>query len=243
MQKIKTGGLTIYRFEWDVMDANTYVIAEDGAILIIDPTDGDELFAFLQSLPCSAVTVLLTHEHFDHISGLNRLRDSYSCRIMSSENCSERIQSPQTNLSSLGNTLLTMYKGVSKKKRISKYTSRAADEIFTESRSFAWKSHTVYARSMQGHSLGSACYLFDGSILFSGDEILPVPTATRLPGGDTKAFWYEDIPWLESMKNQISLVCPGHGMPGKIDAMISGNVMPERYRNMREKEHAQAGDI
>ena len=83
----------------------------------------------------------------------------------------------------------------------------------------------------------------DGNILFSGDEILLIPTVTRLPGGSTRAFWYEDMPWLESIRDQISLVCPGHGTSGKLEDMISGNAMPEKYKDMGEKANAQAGHL
>ena len=63
----------IERFVSGFLDTNTYLFEEDRHILIIDPSDHAALLEKYRE--AVTVTVLLSHEHFDHISGLNRLRD------------------------------------------------------------------------------------------------------------------------------------------------------------------------
>lgn len=224
------GGVYIYRFEGDYFDANSFVIVEGKETLIIDAADSDELVSFLLRQNPETLNILLTHEHFDHIGGLETLRGRFRCHVIASKECSRRIQSSKTNLSSIGNALLAMHRGSEPKDLIPSYKAAAADEEFSEDCDITWNGHRIFCHPLRGHSSGSTGYVLDGNILFSGDEILPIPTVTRLPGGDTRAFWYEDMPWLESIRDQVSLVCPGHGMPGKLEDMICGNVVPERFR-------------
>ena len=146
----------------------------------------------------------------------------------------------------MGDVLLAMQSGGMQQEpygAIPRYGADAADEVFIRDSVIVWRGHDIFCHLMRGHSLGSAVYILDGGILFPGDEILPIPTLTRLPGGNTKAFWYEDMPWLESLREQISLVCPGHGMPGKLGDMISGNAIPAKYKDKGEKANAQAGHL
>lgn len=42
-----------------------YVLMAEGQAIVIDPIDSDEAFENLR--PFQEITVLLTHEHFDHI--------------------------------------------------------------------------------------------------------------------------------------------------------------------------------
>lgn len=255
MNKIEIdSGISIYQFIGEAIDANSFVIIEGNEALIIDAVDSSDMVSFLlrryageeisdSEEPLQKLTILLTHEHFDHIGGLKTLRDRFMCHVIASEDCSRRIQSAKANLSSIGDTLLAMHNGTEPKKLIPRYENAAADEEFSEDFHITWNGHRIFCHPMRGHSPGSVGYILDGNILFSGDEILPIPTVTRLPGGNTRAFWYEDIPWLESIRDQISLVCPGHGKPGKLEDMISGNVMPAKYKDMGEKANAQAGHL
>ena len=55
------------------LDTNTYLLEEDDHLLVIDPAD--HVAVLKRCRDAANITVLLTHEHFDHISGLNRLRD------------------------------------------------------------------------------------------------------------------------------------------------------------------------
>ena len=82
------------------IDARMYIIAENGKAVIIDPCVSEEAKKYLQSQNIEDIIVLLTHEHYDHISGVNWLRENFpETRVVCSEACSKAIMSPHKNLS------------------------------------------------------------------------------------------------------------------------------------------------
>ena len=89
----------------DFIDTNTYLLEEDNHLHIIDPADHDVVLEKCRN--AASVTVLLTHEHFDHIRGLNRIRDlcASSCRVIAGATCTERIQDEKGNLSAYADVL------------------------------------------------------------------------------------------------------------------------------------------
>ena len=73
-----------------------------------------------------------------------------------------------------------------------------------------WQGHKLFMKETPGHSKGSICILVDDKYLFSGDTIFrEFPTATRMPGGSTRAYKTITEPWLESLPQDI-VVYPGH---------------------------------
>lgn len=62
--------MLVEKFTTGFLDTNTYLLEEDNHLLIIDPADHDVVLERCRE--AASVTLLLTHEHFDHISGLNR---------------------------------------------------------------------------------------------------------------------------------------------------------------------------
>ena len=97
--------MKIEKFITGFLDTNTYVMEENEHLLIIDPVDNATVLERCRGV--ASVTVLLTHEHFDHISGLNRIRDLYasSCHVIAGATCSERIQDTKANLSAYADVL------------------------------------------------------------------------------------------------------------------------------------------
>ncbi|MBO5637289.1 MAG: MBL fold metallo-hydrolase [Acidaminococcaceae bacterium] len=91
-------GFTVYQFVWWAINSNAYVVCGMDSMLIVDPIDSEEFYVFLQKQPLQKVLVLLTHGHYDHISGLNKLREIFpDCCVISSKACSENIQMPKKN--------------------------------------------------------------------------------------------------------------------------------------------------
>ncbi len=73
MKMIEIGGSSVYQFVWDYIDSNAYVVVKGQEALVIDPVDTKEFWAFLKDRAIQRATVVLTHGHFDHITGLNSL--------------------------------------------------------------------------------------------------------------------------------------------------------------------------
>lgn len=80
--------MKVVKFVSGFLDTNTYLLEEDRHLLIIDPADHTVVLGKCRNV--ASVTVLLTHEHFDHISGLNRIRVlcAASCVVIASKICS-----------------------------------------------------------------------------------------------------------------------------------------------------------
>ena len=224
-------GLQINRFVWNVVDSNSWLIVEGKNGLLIDVVDNDSLFDRVRCL--DSLTVILTHSHFDHISGLNRLREEKpESFVISTSLCSENIGDPRKNTSNIATAYLSFLEKTEKPNTaIEPFSCKPSDKVFTDNSVFDWCGHNVKLFSLHGHSSDSLAVIIDDQALFSGDELLSIPVITRLPGGSTEKYWTEDMPWFESIKNDITLVFPGHGQPGKIEDMIKVNVMPEKFRH------------
>lgn len=193
------------------LDTNTYLLEEDNHLLIIDPADHDVVLERCRE--AASVTLLLTHEHFDHISGLNRLRDlcASSCRVIAGATCSERIQDTKANLSAYADVLAELG-GKQIPEHWSPFACKAADSTFENQYAFRWMGHEVELFSTPGHSAGSCCIVVD-DLLFVGDTVLENNLMVKFPGSSKKLYRSVTAPLLEKwlLGNRISCVYPGHG--------------------------------
>ncbi len=193
------------------LDTNSYLLEEDGHLLIIDPADYADVLEKCRN--AASVTVLLTHEHFDHISGLNRIRDlcASSCRVIAGATCSERIQDEKGNLSAYADVLAGLG-GKQIPEHWSPFACKAADITFENQYTFRWMGHAVEMFSTPGHSAGSCCIVVD-DLLFVGDTVLENNLMVKFPGSSKKLYRSVTAPLLEKwlLGNRIFCVYPGHG--------------------------------
>lgn len=89
-----------------VTESNCYVIREEDKCMIIDPNDFTAIRELLQKLGLMPGLVLLTHEHCDHIGGLNELRRTYPVTVAATEACSAGIGNQTKNMSRMMETFL-----------------------------------------------------------------------------------------------------------------------------------------
>lgn len=218
------------QYIWDVLDANSWLMVEGHSGLLFDPVNSPELFSALDGL--DDLLVILTHEHFDHISGLNALRASRpDAKVLASAACSERIQRLGGNLSNIANAVIAFHRKLSAVQNlVTPFSCLAADQVFTGMLELDWHGHALRLSEFAGHSPGSICCEMDGALLISGDTLLHLPTVTRLPGGNTSRFFGDDFPRLEAMVGKIVTVYPGHGAPGAFETMLSINIRPAARR-------------
>ena len=157
--------------------------------------------------------MLLTHEHFDHISGLNRIRElcASSCRVIAGAVCSERIQDAKTNLSSYADVLAELG-GKQIPELWSPFCCKAADVTFDDRYAFRWMGHEVELFSTPGHSAGSCCIVLD-DMLFVGDTVLENNLMVKFPGSSKKLYRSVTVSLLEKLlvENRVTRVYPGHG--------------------------------
>jgi glyoxylase-like metal-dependent hydrolase (beta-lactamase superfamily II) len=203
------------------VDANSWLITEENDGLLIDAVDNQDLYETITNL--SSLTVILTHCHFDHIIGLNRIRELQpNIRVIATGSCSEQIGNKFRNLSSSATAFLTFYEqGRKSRFQIEPFTCLPADETFENEKKLLWKGHEIQLLAFHGHSNDSLIAVVDDRYLFSGDTLLTIPTVTRFPGGNLKRFREEDIPKLKAMK--ADRIYPGHGNQGNKDEMLAIN--------------------
>ena len=203
--------MNVEKFVSGFLDTNTYLLEEDNHLLIIDPADYADLLEKCRN--AASVTVLLTHEHFDHISGLNRIRDlcASSCCVIAGATCSERIQDTKANLSAYADVLAELG-GKLIPEHWSPFSCKAADITFENQYAFRWMGHAVELFSTPGHSSGSCCIVVD-ELLFVGDTVLENNLMVKFPGSSKKLYRSVTAPLLEKwlLGNRVSCVYPGHG--------------------------------
>lgn len=74
---------TVYKFIMPLIKSNMYVILSDRQALIIDPNVNEEAMNLLEGYNVEKIVIILTHEHYDHISGVNYFRSKWDCTLFS----------------------------------------------------------------------------------------------------------------------------------------------------------------
>ena len=220
----------IKRYVWDVVDSNSWLMREGNEGLLIDVIDSHELYEDIKKL--DNLTIIITHSHFDHICGLNTVRQlNKSVCVISTDLCSEYMGNIYRNMSATVQAFLAFYQnGDHRTENVAEFICAPSNRVFSEALDFDWCAHKVSLFSVYGHSKDGLVALVDDRWLFSGDTLLPMPTITRFPKGSTEKFWRHDIPAIAGMKD-IELVFPGHGDSGDLFDMIRINKQPERYQH------------
>ena len=147
---------------------NSYLIDEDGFVLIIDPGQDGVVEAEIDSKGWKPELILLTHEHFDHIEDLEEVRSKYGIPVVACEICSERLEDPRTNLSVIADILSYYKTGIIKEGRSPKFSCRRAEITYGDEYEMEWRGHTFPFVRTPGHSPGSVLITMDGQYIFTG---------------------------------------------------------------------------
>lgn len=199
-------------FPTQFIDSRMYIIVFIDIAVIIDPNTDEEAFLFLEKRQITHCYIILTHEHYDHISGVNKFRERFNCTVICSKKCGENIKAAKKNLAAYFDVLLTC----SNLKMPTGFLfedynySCTADIVFQEKYILNLGSDELILTETPGHSEGSICIVMDNVILFSGDSLLNVPVITKLPGGSRKEYEQITLPYLRELSKSL-IVYPGHG--------------------------------
>jgi hydroxyacylglutathione hydrolase len=183
------------------INSNCYIISKKNSenCIVVDPAQeqGYSLIEYLSTNNLSPSFIILTHEHFDHISSLEFLRTKYNCKVIASIICSESITNSKKNLS-----VFYDQKG---------FNCLPADLLIENNGSlFEWQNSVFNFYLTPGHSEGGICFSL-GNNLFTGDTLLQSnKTVVKLPGGNKRKL-DKSVNMLFELFGGETWVFPGHG--------------------------------
>ncbi len=177
---------------------NTYIINEKLEAYIIDPgTNYRDTVKYVLESNFKVLGILLTHGHFDHIVGVNKLIKEFNCPVHIHELERDFLFDPNLNLSGLTyNRFL-----VTKKEMVQTFTE---ESIFTLGREQIKITHTP------GHTRGGVCYKYK-NFLFSGDTLFKGSIGrTDLPTSNGVEIQRSVAKIIKTNRDN-TIVYPGHG--------------------------------
>jgi len=202
------GNVTVQRMVSQPFKVNTYVITKAGAAncVVIDPGGSDAaLPAMLENQGLRLDLVLLTHEHFDHVTGLKSLLGWQKCEVICARDCARALADPRRNLSQYS---------MQRESFVS--AGRSCEDLGWK---LDWREAQFQFHPSPGHSAGGICIGID-NLLFTGDTLLPgLKRVAHLPGGDRRVL-DESLRMIFQRFPAQTLVYPGHGEPFRLQEVM-----------------------
>jgi hydroxyacylglutathione hydrolase len=189
---------------------NCYYVYREGShdAVFVDPADyGDKIYEALQAQGLNVAAILLTHAHFDHIWGLQALKEKCGAKVYANALEEDVCQSAELNHSAMHGRPCTVQ----------------PDVLLRDGESVTLAGITFRMISTPGHTHGSCCYYIEGHdtdgsrggtedapILLSGDTLFFESCGrTDLPTGSSSDM-------VHSVKDKLfllpddTIVYPGH---------------------------------
>ncbi len=208
--------MNFMRYILKYSESNMYILMDGNNALIIDPNISHEALEILRQNGVCQLHIILTHEHFDHASGVNWYKQRFETKIICQRKCAERIIDAKNNRPFVFFPMVENRTEEEKKAILSFYDALPTDAIevdiiFDDYFSFEWRRHNIFIKSCPGHSPGSSVVIIDDEYAFTGDYMIPnVPVILRFPGGSKTIYNEKTLPFLLGLKKNM-VIMPGHG--------------------------------
>lgn len=197
--------MQIERFINNPVPSNTYIIEDEISMecVIVDPgTNGsEEIITYIRGNNLVPIYILLTHGDFDHVWGVNSLKEAFpAIQIMASKEAARLMAIPQSYFSAL-------YFG-----KPEPYSIEKVDCIIDEcGNQLVWQNNNIRFIQTPGHTTCSNLILFN-DLMFSGDTILKdtKPFIQKRHGGDKETF-KKSVRWILDTFQDDTVIYPGHG--------------------------------
>lgn len=186
--------MDIETFEAGPLSANNYLLIDGDEAVLVDCSE--VLPEILKKLKGKTLKyILLTHGHFDHILGINDMKEKTGAKVFVHKDDVQRMQESADIMRTFG---------------IGGIQTPIADEFLEDGQVIKFGNTEIKVIFTPGHTQGCVCYQVDDK-LFSGDTLFRNSVGRcDLAGGDFKKLQ-------ESVKNIIFTlddnitVFPGHG--------------------------------
>ncbi|SET58263.1 Glyoxylase, beta-lactamase superfamily II [[Clostridium] aminophilum] len=198
--------MKVERYDSGLLDSSMYVVSDNGHAIVIDPcldTVAAEKFAIDY--------LFITHEHYDHIFGVNKWKERTDAPLVCSKICGDRIENSKKNQARHFDSFC----------EIQSFSTRwnpeffdldytcEADITFEKEKSFDWQGHIIRLIEIPGHSPGSIGIWID-DMFFSGDSLLEgKEIELRFPGGSSRQWEENGKKVIDSIPDG-TLIYPGH---------------------------------
>ena len=217
--EIDNKNVLIYRSVYAPVRSNMFVLLTGKEAVVFDPNENEELLQIFKKRGIEKVHILLTHGHYDHISGVEWLKEHTGADVFCQAMCAKRLMNPERPLARLVAVVLAEedrkdggHRYQDFKESYKPFTV-TADKTFDKVEKLKIGDFEFKVTSTPGHSEGSACYLLYGIIVFTGDTFLQDNAAiTRFPGGNTNDYQNIALPYLRNLPKD-AIIMPGHGDP------------------------------
>jgi glyoxylase-like metal-dependent hydrolase (beta-lactamase superfamily II) len=198
---------------------NMYVLKKKGELLIVDPNISQELKQKITDLQITDITVFLTHEHYDHITGVKWLKKQFPITLFCSERCKEALKDFAVEVNDFFDILLKesdrqyyMQNDLLRKEAYDIWP----DKTYTKDFRYDWDGIDIKCLEAPGHSPGGSIYIIKDKYVFTGDNLVNgQKVITRFPNGNKKEFQSVTRPVLQSLQPD-SMIFPGHGECGEL---------------------------
>ena len=222
---IENSYISIYKY----LNSNMYILYKQNTVLVIDPHINEEIKTCFFDRNIRNVTIILTHEHSDHISGVWWFLENYECILICSENCSNIISDKKLTrplfmyffIKENNKKNGTNYFDQFKKEYV--WTSYIANITFFDEFKYEWQGHQLFFKAIQGHSIGSSYIILDNKYVFTGDSLIKdYPIIVNFPQSNKNIFLNETIPLLEKTLYSDMIILSGHGKTFVLSEIMKG---------------------
>lgn len=182
------------------VQANNYLVIDEASkeAILIDCSDYvAELVDYVKENNLTVKYILITHGHFDHVLGINKMKKALNAKVYVSAADREQVENTRKVMTMFG--LPT--DGVE---------DPVLDGDLTEAGMMTLGGEEIKVIETPGHTPGGVCYLIGGD-LFSGDTLFRGTIGrTDLPGGSFEEIKHSVVDKLFALEENIN-VHPGHG--------------------------------
>lgn len=178
---------------------NCYIAHKEDSkhCVVVDPGEsGEQIANFLQREEMICDEILLTHGHFDHIHGVDALKNATGCKIGACEVESPMLEDPNLNLTS----------------QVGPAKCIRPEHLWKDGQWVEIGELRFQVIHTPGHTKGSCCFYFEeDQVLFSGDTLFMESIGrSDLPTGNGRELIQSLNEKVLVLPNEVK-VFPGHG--------------------------------